>query len=178
MCCTDDSCECYRNGIECQLGTRLECGCGGNVVYNNVIGDDWKWNKSGFSKKNSLCCANPNGNTLKLIVTEYKGDPQKGEHEVVKVADDESWESGDFNSFLIQKKLSDWNDYYDSNDDDIDDNKDSVDGFLQKLSAEDITELLSALQSEHGIERLRANATGLLSVSVWDLVICDGGDTT
>merc|ERR1719361_1808648 len=50
VCCVDEHCECFRNGIECQVDSDC-CDCGGDVVYNNYIGDAWTLQKARCSKR-------------------------------------------------------------------------------------------------------------------------------
>eukprot|EP01084_Bolivina_argentea_P198173 339427_1 len=67
------------------------CQCGGFVVYSNHLNqkDGQKINKS-----NSLCCANPNGNSLNVNVLDYVCNSKKqriktkNENTVCKMADD------------------------------------------------------------------------------------------
>ena len=108
VCCVDESCECFRNGIECQIDSDC-CDCGGDTVYNNYIGDQWIFGKPPSSKRDSLSCGNPAGNTHGLIVTQYKGDPDKGEHTEVQVAEDGFVK---FKSPAVQKYIQDWNEHY------------------------------------------------------------------
>ena len=108
VCCIDASCECFQHGVECQIDSDC-CDCGGDTVYNNYIGGDWAWTKAPSTKKDSLCCGNPNGNTLRVTVTDYRGDPELKEHAVVKVAEDGFVK---FKSPAVQKHISEWNEHY------------------------------------------------------------------
>jgi len=108
VCCVDESCECFRNGIECQIDSDC-CDCGGDTVYNNYIGEQWTFGKPPSSKRDSLSCGNPAGNTHNLIVTQFKGDPDKEEHDEVKVAEDGFVK---FKSPAVQKYIQDWNEHY------------------------------------------------------------------
>lgn len=108
VCCLDASCECFAHGVECQIDSDC-CDCGGDTVYNNYIGGDWAWSKAPSTKKDSLCCGNPNGNTMRVTVTEYKGDPLLSEHAVVKVAEDGFVK---FKSPAVQRHISEWNEHY------------------------------------------------------------------
>lgn len=114
VCCVDESCECFRHGIECQIDSDC-CDCGGDTVYNNFIVENWKLGKPESSKKDSLSCGNPNGNTLKVVVTDHKGESERGEHDVLKVAEDGFVK---FKSPAVQKSIIDWNQHYEMNEDD------------------------------------------------------------
>eukprot|EP01083_Nonionella_stella_P115238 341446_1 len=115
VCCVDDDCVCFREGIECQIDSEC-CACGGDVVYNNYLNGKQKKKKK-MNKKDSLCCANPNGNTLNVSVLDYvdKGKwKELYEHDVAK-----SIESPflSFKSPVVQKRIDEWKEHYNNDKD-------------------------------------------------------------
>jgi len=111
VCCVDSSCECFRNGIECQIDSDC-CDCGGDTVYNNFFDAEREWNAKGDAKRkraDSLCCGNPDGNTRGVIATDYRADPSRSATAVLAEAIDGFLA---FESPAAQRTISEWNEHY------------------------------------------------------------------
>mmetsp|Transcript_17309 Transcript_17309/g.27026 ORF Transcript_17309/g.27026 Transcript_17309/m.27026 type:complete len:494 (-) Transcript_17309:83-1564(-) len=108
VCCVDDECDCFRQGIECQIDS-VCCACGGDTVYSNYLTSGAE-SKNTAKKQDSLACANPSGNTLNISVLDFvKMNSARNEHEVVKKAESDILP---FASPCVQKRINDWNEHY------------------------------------------------------------------
>merc|ERR1719229_2061081 len=114
VCCVDDSCACFQHGIECQIDDDC-CQCGGTVVYYNHrcdVDEDTKGKK--VKKRDSLSCANVNGNTLHCSVLDYVVDVEDkdklkecSEHGIA-IEVDKYASFLDFKSPIVQKYIDEW----------------------------------------------------------------------
>merc|ERR1712228_919175 len=120
VCCIDSDCSCFENGIECQIDSDC-CQCGGDVIYYNILNKDKekKEEKKKINKKDSLSCANPNGNTLNCSVLDFVVDMDNTnllsecrEHGIAKSIQSSFLA---FKSPVVQKYIREWNSHYNDN---------------------------------------------------------------
>ena len=133
VCCVDERCNCFKNGIECFIdhSNSLLCQCGGNILYlrndnnndsninintDNISKDDIK--KSDKRRKLAFACGNDSGNDYNINVLKYdinKFNPNEIKSDEIgnKYYDIKNYREP-INSPKIKKKLQEWQTYYDA----------------------------------------------------------------